>query len=856
MTKEQILNGMSEEDFYNLYPDQASWENAQQMKLGGLSGAPHNGQPTAKEFFIYGSGANNGINIPMSNPFFLAYGGIPMDQQEGGFIDYNNNTTYPTFSQGGYEDGGIMNNNSENLVYQPGGQYNSDKYSDLLRKQKNNNMSIEGLLSSQRPGHPEDTLQDFIRVPLFKAREYDAELKTKIKNHPENLQKNEDGGSVISLINQLTKLKKKAYGGASTQQGGNQNHIEKLRSTFDNVISNNVHNALVNEQADAVKEMYRTGGLMQAQTGTGVNPSFSAGYDNQVRQDLYKQNIDKNNEALNGSFKDMLYSGKRNNYYPNYYQGMNYMPMNYSPMNKISKEDDAMYKALQKNPSSRLTGYKNTHFGPFGSTKFTFGYKDQNAGPIQLKGQAPTPYKGAFNSDSGIPMRMQGPEEGYNFQKDATIKNPYLLNAARPTSVINPNSTDANQQVFPSYRKIDYMHKYLDGSKQNIQTPSSGPSSSMLNAMDNSVEATDAAFNKIKKDGIKDIYKKDAKFDIDLNKYQDAFEKDSKFDPTGESNKNEMQILSPQRYGGLYKAQYGVDHKSTNPMDGTYDNYGNIISSGSNGMTGGWGTSFGNTTPTTSGMFPGGPTAAQTTPALAGMPSMPAGSNPAIGMTMSGTSGTEANDKLAPVLKQTTTDLGNASGSEKEVTIKSKQRPNLNPEAVVNWTNAGMNVVSNIFNKARDRSQEQLANMQLADNASVVNNQENRGVYDFNSGDFKPDKVLTTKYGGYMQEGGNMQQPDQEQIVQGVAQMLQQGAQPEQIAQQLIQMGLPQEQAMQLIQTVMQNLQGGQEEPTMKYGGYAMGGGADEEDVESWEDDLTEDEIAELRNGGYNVQYI
>jgi hypothetical protein len=223
---------------------------------------------------------------------------------------------------------------------------------------------------------------------------------------------------------------------------------------------------------------------------------------------------------------------------------------------------------------------------------------------------------------------------------------------------------------------------------------------------------------------------------------------------------------------------------------------------------------------------------------------------------MTGTSGTEANDKLAPILKQTTTDLGNATGKEKQAKITSKQRPNLNPEAVVNWTNAGMNVVSNIFNKARDRSQEQLANMQLADNASVVNNEENRGVYDFNSGDYNRGKVLTTKYGGYMQEGGNMQQPDQEQIVQGVAQMLQQGAEPEQIAQQLIQMGLPQEQAMQLIQTVMQNLQGGQEQPTMKYGGYAMGGGADEEDVESWEDDLTEDEIAELRNGGYNVQYI
>ena len=840
MTKEEILNGMSEEDFYNLYPDQQSWENAQQMKLGGLSGAPHNGQPTAKEFFSYGSPANNAINIPMSNPFYLAYGGSNSGYQTGGipvqapdpdeyisnkidkpYNDYLNarfkkindyNTKFPMIPAGGglykkssgnsvdrftYTNGAyvpytqpVANTNAyggipmaqygvsmtpedwarqeqENLMNRTGKSlpknlerispnrlmYNPFvKNSDITQYDSTHVSPIDPNLAAYFKGNkmivgpavksPEayKRAADFNKGKIFKGKE---NFFSEYKAYPNYMQQEggfidytnnttyptfseggdgyEDGGAIMGLINALTKLKKKAYGGASTQQGGNQNYIENLRSTFDNVISGNVNNALINEAAEEMKTMYKTGGLTQAQMGYNANPSFNYNYDNQVRQDLYKKSLDEKNAAVKDSTNDMLYSGKRNNYYPNYSQGMNYMPMNYGPISKISKKDDAMYRALQKNPSSHLIGYKNTHFGPFGSTKFTFGYKDQDAGPVKLNGQAATPYQGAFYNDNGIPMRTLGPES-------------------------NPMPTGTTNRSIP-------------------MTPGS---------------MMPPAFN------------------------------------IGKQN-----LMG---YGGLYKAQ--------------------------NGMAG-WNTTFGNMITPTSGMFPGGPTPAQTTPALAGKPNIVTGSNPAIGTPMSGVSGTEANNTLAPVLSQTTTDLGNATGPEKEVTIKSKQRPNLNPEAVVNWTNAGMNVVSNVLNKAKDKSAEQLSKMQLADNSFIANNQENRGVYDFNSGDFKPDKVLTTKYGGYMQEGGNMQQPDQEQIVQGVAQMLQQGAQPEQIVQQLIQMGLPQEQAMQLIQTVMQNLQGAQEQPTMQYGG-----GMDEEDEESWEDDLTEDEIAELRNGGYNVQYI
>jgi hypothetical protein len=76
-------------------------------------------------------------------------------------------------------------------------------------------------------------------------------------------------------------------------------------------------------------------------------------------------------------------------------------------------------------------------------------------------------------------------------------------------------------------------------------------------------------------------------------------------------------------------------------------------------------------------------------------------------------------------------------------------------------------------------------------------------------------KVKILKQPKY-QDGGNMQQQElnPEQIVQGVATMLQQGAQPEEVAKQLIQMGLPQQQVIEIIQNVIQQLQGesGQEE--------------------------------------------
>lgn len=59
------------------------------------------------------------------------------------------------------------------------------------------------------------------------------------------------------------------------------------------------------------------------------------------------------------------------------------------------------------------------------------------------------------------------------------------------------------------------------------------------------------------------------------------------------------------------------------------------------------------------------------------------------------------------------------------------------------------------------------------------------------------------------EEQGEVSQENQiQQVFQAVAEMLQQGMQPEQVAEQLIQMGVPEEQVGQLIQEVVQQLQG------------------------------------------------
>lgn len=69
------------------------------------------------------------------------------------------------------------------------------------------------------------------------------------------------------------------------------------------------------------------------------------------------------------------------------------------------------------------------------------------------------------------------------------------------------------------------------------------------------------------------------------------------------------------------------------------------------------------------------------------------------------------------------------------------------------------------------------------------------------------------------QQGG--QQNPQMQLMQMIAQLLQQGQDPKQVLQMLVSKGVPQEEAMQVVQSVMQQMQQGQEEQSqMMSGGF------------------------------------
>lgn len=111
---------------------------------------------------------------------------------------------------------------------------------------------------------------------------------------------------------------------------------------------------------------------------------------------------------------------------------------------------------------------------------------------------------------------------------------------------------------------------------------------------------------------------------------------------------------------------------------------------------------------------------------------------------------------------------------------------------------------------------------------------------------------LTKFVGGGMPEEQAAGQDQQQQLMQQVAQMLQQGAQPEQVLQQLVQMGIPQDQAQQLIQMIMQQMQGGgAQQPPMRMGGmtnkkYKKGG----------EYNMSQSDIQDLIKKGYKIQYL
>jgi hypothetical protein len=1016
MTKEEILNGMSEDEFYRLYPDQESWENAQQMKLGGLSGAPHNGQPTADQFFSYGSHANDGMNIPMSNPFYLATGGTPYyggpirPYQTGGTSDYDNkykearkqdstyydpqydvmkmfttgsfdnydaiNTAkkygyvggsedffkkqkelyddpdrlgmidgqeaaYKAYQKGTHKPLALTNNQimhlgklyeqygdswetdspmygkstynfKENLspydyqrvksmgewykekhkkyggYMQDGGDYNSPtNYGSFNVAMQTGGMTAEDWARKEQESIMQRTGQGIPnKVKLTQASQYmynpfikgsdiqsydsthvspvDPNLAsyfkgskmivgpsantTASKKAAADFNKNkiyeksgsaypiyqeyggilnqdnmmdyptfETGGKspLLDIIKAASKKMKKAYGGDTVTQGGNSdNYPQGITSAFKNAIKKNTMNALINEQQEEMsKQFMQTGGGYMdygqyPQNNMGYNPYMNnymgynqypqmagymnynqeprANYQNEALQNMYQYKVDQGNQNARYDFNNLLgasdyltatanpytkttvkakdgldmskYSaeelqqlekmfGKRargNNYYSGYGQGMPYFPMNYNPYMKMSKQDVGLMQQLAANPSTNLKEFSHRHFGPWGRTKMTFGYKDFYENNMKLK-DVPPFLNNKENKTTNYDGVLDDYQHGELFPK-----------------VYKPGMSPA-----------DFMPSNLQGN----------PSTSSTTPVDNRI--------------------------MDWE--------NKKGFPTGpETN----MLYQGKRYGGLTKAQYGRDHKSTNPADGEYDDNGNIKSPIN--MT-------------------------------------PISANPTFSNYVND-QGLKLNQQQAHLKDPATNSM--FTGPEKQATVTSKFRPGFNGEAMANWGIAGINALSSgleqIQNSAKNK--KKLNELQLADNSFVATpaNAQSEGDYD-QWGNFRPNKKFTGRmygaaYGGFLQEGGmqSQAQPDPQQLMQGVAQMLQQGAQPQEVAKQLVEIGIPQDKVVLIIKTVMQQLQGGQEQPAMRYGGYAKGGQYEEGE----EVDLSPEEIEDLRSQGYDVEYL
>ena len=102
------------------------------------------------------------------------------------------------------------------------------------------------------------------------------------------------------------------------------------------------------------------------------------------------------------------------------------------------------------------------------------------------------------------------------------------------------------------------------------------------------------------------------------------------------------------------------------------------------------------------------------------------------------------------------------------------------------------------------------------------------GAPTYADGGMSPEQAMMMEQMGAQQappqQGGPQQQFDQEQLMNAIAQMMQQGMQPDQIMQQLVSMGVPEVMASELLKLVMQQMQGAMPTGMEQQGSMPPGG--------------------------------
>lgn len=665
----------------------------------------------------------------------------------------------------------------------------------------------------------------------------------------------EKGGSFYSLINNLKKQKKKLYksGGDTVMQGGNStDYPSKIRSEFDNAIKANTYNAFVDEQGDEMLEQFKQMG------GPQLNPQ------NQAYQQMLQQSINQGQSGLNQAANN-LYGATMDVF------------------NTMGTKDKTKVKEVKARTGGTLPKAQDGFVQP--KEGETYSQWAQNN---KIPGGG---FNGAALSNhvwNGTTWVEGDKKEGYETtKKESLVKrvdddkkaaereklldqiiSQYQESQKQPKRDYYPYGYDPQQYGYPAhqynygygmgYFPMNYGYKHsisssdVEALKQLAKNPSSnlrefshrkfGPWSKTkmtFGYKDQLPEITpsgNVSYIPEPSRGFTEGFP--AVHTVEGKPVEKGFQEYATNQETGPRADNQYQNMVEvdplqrfipkqimmdkelgKKYGGLLKAQAG---KQT-PI--SFPNWGN--------------TSFGQTP-----QF--------STPESVGY------SKPVQSQSVAQTFGNTLSDK--------TTSFRSDVGPEKQVEITQKTKPKFNQEAMANWEIAGANMLaSGLEQRDVAANQRKLKQSQLADNAMIATpeNATSRGDYDPNSGMLRPDNYVPVQfygqsvaaYGGFMQDGGVPQQDSREQqIMQGVAQMLQQGAESEDVLKQLVEMGLAEDQAAQIIDTVINQLQMSEQEqpmmspmqPPMQYGGYNEGE----------EYDLSPEEMEYLKNQGYDFDIL
>lgn len=231
MNKKAILNGMSEEEFYKLYPTEESYIKA----MGGsLSGAPHNGQPTAAEFFARGF-------VPQGPVGFYQFGGnlpeaFPQQPTPSQFYEKGFNPQGPV---GFYEFGG-------------------EPCMECGGNMKNGGQWIQNATKNMRKDHP-------CTGSKFGGKDCPP------------------GSKRYNLAKTFRAMAKKQYGGDNdTDDAGGSpdmdqdDFLENYKNTFMNKIKQNTMMSIADEAAGHIDMMMAYGGYIPtAQDGRNIQVSMN-----------------------------------------------------------------------------------------------------------------------------------------------------------------------------------------------------------------------------------------------------------------------------------------------------------------------------------------------------------------------------------------------------------------------------------------------------------------------------------------------------------------------------------------------------------------------------------------------------